>query len=287
MKKRWIVALALLVCLCLLTACKTSEPEKFQVKTLPTSGSTGNTGSTGAAGTTDGSVLVGDEYMDPLAEEDDYNNYDDSNWMEELPTAQPATPTPAPTIRGEYAGATPVPIDPIDKPTPTPVPPLAAFTYRSYEATKLGLSFEAPAGWTVDSSDPAYYSLTNTSGSLNYQAQLVLHAEKVSVQYSESELKNAVKSMLNAIGASEVVVEFSPSDTASRPLLGATGVYANYSATLSNGARIRGRVHATCVEKVLYTVHLSAPADYWDLEGENDYKDGVYDKLRDTIKITK
>ena len=282
MKKRWIVALALLLCLCLLTACKTSEPLKFQVKTHPSA-------APATAGTTGGNnVLVGDEYMDPLAEEDDYNNFDDSNWMEELPTAQPASPTPAPTVRGEYAGATPVPIDPIDKPTPTPVPPLAAFTYRSYEATKLGLSFEAPAGWTVDASDPAYYSLTNTSGKLDYQAQLVLHAEKVSVQYSERELKNAVKSMLNAIGASEVVVEFSPSGTDSRTLLGATGVYANYSATLSNGARIRGRVHATCVEKVLYTVHLSAPADYWDITGsENDYKDGVYDKLRDTIKITK
>ena len=51
--------------------------------------------------------------------------------------------------------------------------------------------------------------------------------------------------------------------------------------------RIRGRVHATCVEKVLYTVHLTAPADYWDLTGDGDYKDGVYDQLRHTIKITK
>ena len=31
MKKRWLMALALLVCLCLLTACKTSEPDKYQV----------------------------------------------------------------------------------------------------------------------------------------------------------------------------------------------------------------------------------------------------------------
>lgn len=283
MKKRWIAALALLLCLFLLTACKTSEPEKFQVKTQQNSGSA-TTGSTANNG---GSVLVGDEYMDPLAEEDDYNNFDDSNWMEALPTQAPASPTPAPTVRGEYAGATPVPIDPIDKPTPTPVPPLAAFSYRSYEATKLGLSFEAPAGWDVNTDDPAYYVLTNMDSRVDYQAQLVLHAEKVSTQYSESDMKNAVKSMLNAIGASEVVVEFSPSNTASRTLLGATGVYADYTATLSNGAVIRGRVQVTCVEKVLYTVHISAPSAYWDLEGDNDYKDGVYDKMRDTIKITK
>lgn len=281
MKKRWIMALALVLCLCLLTACKTSEPQKFQVVTQPGSANA-TTGSNGSTGGND--VLVDGEYMDPLAEED---NYDDTLWLEELPTAVPPTSTPAPTVRGEYAGATPVPIDPIDKPTPTPVPPLTAFTFRGYDATKLGLSFEAPAGWTVNTDDPAYFVLTNTSGKVNFQAELTLHSEKVSKAMSESDLVSTVKSMLNAIGASDVVVSFSPTSTASRTLLGGNGVYADYTATLSNGAKIRGRVHAVCVEKVLYTIHLAAPADYWDLEGDVDYKDGVYDHLRKTIKITR
>lgn len=282
MKKRWLIALALLLCLCLFTACQGGKNTQYQVNNQGASGAqTGNAGSqTGNAGS-QGGVLVGDEYMDPLAEED-YNNYDDSSWMEELPVPEPATPTPALTFRGEYAGATPVPIDPIDKPTPTPVPPLPAFSYRTYEATKLGLSFEAPVGWTVDASDPAYYELTNPNGSGNFNATLTVHAEKVSSKYSESDLKNVVKSMLNAIGATDVVVEFSPSNTASRTLLDATGVYANYTAVLEGGIEISGRVHATCVEKVLYTVHITAPKAYW-----NDYKEGVYDKLRDTIRISK
>ena len=246
MKKRWLMALALLVCLCLLTACKTSEPDKYQVKTQ----TSGQQQTAGATGSTGNKVLVGDEYMDPLAEED-YNNFDDSDWMEELPTAEPPTPTPALVFRGEYAGATPVPIDPIDKPTPTAVPPLAAFSFKTYEAT------------------------------------LTLHAEKVKSQYSTSDLKTVVRNMLSAIEAQDVVVEFSPTNTASRDLLEADGVYADYTATLAGGVRIRGRVHATCVEKVLYTVHLSAPADYWDLTGDGDYKDGVYDKMRHTIRITK
>ncbi|MBQ2954469.1 MAG: hypothetical protein IJE07_13140 [Clostridia bacterium] len=279
MKKRWMMALALLVCLCLLTACKTSKPAKFQVNTNPPAGNqtAGNAGD----------VLVGDEYMDPLAEEDDYDNMDDSAWMEDLPTPEPPTPTPAPTVRGEYAGATPVPIDPIDKPTPTPVPPLAAFSYSPYEATKLGVSFQAPTGWKADTSDPAYYVLRNPSSVGGYQAEIVIHSEKVSRQYTESDLKTAVKSMLSAIEALDVVVEFSPSNTDTRNLLDATGVYANYTATLSNGAEIAGRVHATCVDKVLYTVHVSSPKAYWDMEGDADYKDGVYDKLRKTIQITK
>ena len=42
-----------------------------------------------------------------------------------------------------------------------------------------------------------------------------------------------------------------------------------------------GRVHATCVNKVLYTVHVSYPKAYTDT-----YKEQVYDHLRDTIMIT-
>ena len=95
MKKRWLIALALLLCLCLFTACQGGKNTQYQVNNQGASGAqTGNAGSqTGNAGS-QGGVLVGDEYMDPLAEED-YNNYDDSSWMEELPVPEPATPTRA------------------------------------------------------------------------------------------------------------------------------------------------------------------------------------------------
>lgn len=275
MKKRVTMALAMLLCLCLLTACTTSEPQRFNVGTLGTAGTTQTQGNTTAA-TDDW-----DESYDPRVEEDGYAGDPDA-WAGDLATPEPATPTPAPTVRGEYAGATPVPIDPIDKPTPTAVPPLPDFSYKTYEATKLGLSFDAPVGWNVDDSDANYYIIQNPVAAGNYYATLTVHAEKVTSQYSESDLKTIVKNMLNAIGASESVVEFSPSNTAPRPLLEASGIYANYTAVLSDGTEISGRVHATCVEKVLYTVHISAPKAYW-----NDYKDEVYDKLRHTIKITK
>ena len=44
---------------------------------------------------------------------------------------------------------------------------------------------------------------------------------------------------------------------------------------------VAGRVHATCVNKVLYTVHVSYPKAYTDT-----YKKQVYDHLRDTIMIS-
>lgn len=275
MMKRVIMAAAMLLCLCLLTACTTSEPQRFNVGTLGTAGTAQTQTSTNTQQDN------WDDSYDPRVEEDGYAGDPDA-WAGDLATPEPATPTPAPTVRGEYAGATPVPIDPIDKPTPTQVPPLAAFSYKTYEATKLGLSFDGPAGWIVDASDDSYYTIQNPNAAVNYAATLTVHAEKVSKQSTEGELKTVVKNMLNAIGANSLVVTFEPSNTASRTLLDASGVYANYTAVLEGGIEISGRVHATCVEKTLYTVHIHAPKAYW-----TEYKDGVYDKLRDTIKITK
>jgi len=273
MTKRWILALAMLLCLCLLAGCQTSEPQRFNVKTSGTNA--------GQSQQTQQTTTNEDNY-DPLAEEDDYTGDEDYWQGQQLATPQTAAPTVAPTIRSEYAGATPVPVDPIDMPTPTPVPPLGEFSYKTYDATKLGLSFDGPTGWLVDESAADYYIIQNPNAAVSYPATLTVHAEKVSAQYSENDLKTVIRNMLNAIGQSAELAEYSPSNTASRPLLGATGIYANYTGVLDNGVEIAGRVHATCVEKVLYTVHITYPREY--TEG---YKEQVYDKLRDTIQITK
>ena len=276
MKKRLMLALTMLLCVLLLCSC--GEQKKYDVKTSETQGTTQqNPGATqsGAANTT-----ADDENYDPLAEEDDYT--DDAYWGEiEISTPEAATATPAPTMRSEYAGATPVVIDPIDKPTPEPAPKVQV-SYTDYDATKLGLSFQGPAGWTVNDEASDTFVIQNPQGYMNYYATLTLRAEKVSKDYTMSELKAVVKSMLSAI-ESFGFETYSPSNTDTRMLLGKTGVYANYSGTLSDGKiSIAGRVHAVCVDGVLYTLHLTTPKDQW-----SDYKEQVYDKLRDTITITK
>ena len=43
-----------------------------------------------------------------------------------------------------------------------------------------------------------------------------------------------------------------------------------------------GRVHAVCVDRVLYTIHISAPKAQW-----NEYKELVYDHMRDTLTTIK
>ena len=46
-------------------------------------------------------------------------------------------------------------------------------------------------------------------------------------------------------------------------------------------AEAAGRVHATCIDKTLYTVHITYPRGYRDT-----YVDQVYDKFRSTVQIT-
>lgn len=268
MKKRLTLALMLLLCAALLCGC--SEKKKYDVGTPQNSGNQQTQQNLGAQT---------DDAYDPLEEEDDY--LDNSEyWDKELPTEATATPTTAPTMRSEYAGATPVVIDPIDKPTPTPVPALTV-TYATYDATKLGLSFEGPAGWTLVQSDENAFILQNPNTRMDYAATLTLQAEKVTADYSASELKTRVNALLDSI---ETVgfETYSPSKTASRDLLGKSGVYANYTGTLLDGTKIAGRVHVVCVDKKLYTIHLSAPQAQW-----NDYKEMVYDHLRSTLAIVK
>jgi len=184
--------------------------------------------------------------------------------------------TPALTVRSEYAGATPVPIDPIDKPTPTMVPPLS-FAYQTYTASNLGLTFDAPMGWVAGQNGANSYVLYNPDPTMDYAATLTLTVTSVSANYNESQLKSEIQSMLNNIGAS--LSPYSPSNTATRTLIGYNGVYANYTGTLEGGTKVAGRVHATSFNNKLYTLHITYPQAYTET-----YKEGVYDKVRDTIK---
>jgi hypothetical protein len=255
MKKRLMLALMLILCAVLLASC--GETKRYDVLTTNNSGTQQSTGTVG----------------DPLAEEDDWE-------APALPTQVAVTPTPAPTVRSEYAGATPVVIDPIDKPTPTPVPALSV-AYTTYDAIKLGLSFEGPAGWLKDDSAADTFVIQNPNARIDYPATLTLRAEKVASDYTTSDLKTVVSSMLTAIGGAGFD-EYDRSSTDTRSLLGKTGVYANYTGTLNDGRQVAGRVHAVCVDKVLYTIHITAPKAQW-----NDYKEKVYDHLKDTLTITK
>ena len=187
--------------------------------------------------------------------------------------------TPAPTMQSEYAGATPVLIDPIDKPTPTPLPKLA-FTYSTYEAPSLHLSFDAPAGWLPDDSAPDAYTLTNPDPSMDYPAKLTIRVVPLSKNYNKSELTKEVKNALDTI-ASDGFQKFERSNTAGRKFMNSDGIYANYSGTTTDNVKVAGRIIMACANKMLYILNVSYPQGY-----TKTYVDGVYDKFRHTVKVT-
>ena len=212
-------------------------------------------------------ALGEEDYADPLAEEGFDPEYDPYyNYPQEENTVYP------------YAGSTPIPLVPVDMPSPTPRGPLT-FTYASYTSGSLGITFEAPSGWLVDDSLSDVFVLTEPETEMHdgHQCTLTFYAMPVNTNYDEGDLKKEVNQRLKAIGSLNFV-EWDPSLTAKRHLMGANGIYANYSGTLANGVKVGGRILYACVDDKLYGVEVSYPLEYRD-----DYLE-VFNHVRDTIK---
>ena len=280
MWKKRILCLVLAVCAALvMTACQQKEtfPTAPQQETQPQQQQQ-------AAPVQDEQNIFGDTPVPQQINFDDgsYDPTSEEGGAEEMLPAGPEggdAVTPAPTMQSQYAGATPVLIDPIDKPTPTPLPSLT-FTYATYEAPALHLTFDAPAGWLPDDSASDAYKLTNPDPSMDYAATLSIRCVPVSKNYNKTELTKEVKSALDTI-ASDGFLKFDRSNTAGRKFLNADGIYANYSGTTTENVKVAGRLIIACVNKMLYILDVSYPQGY-----TKTYVDGVYDKFRHTVKIT-
>ena len=270
--KKRMLCLVLVLCAALLSACQQKETFSTEVTAVPQEQSQTQAEQSAQdlfSGTVVGTVDYDDGSYDPASEED--------HEMEDVDDG-PSLPTAAPTMQSEYAGATPVVIDPIDKPTPTPLPPIT-FTYDTYESAALHLTFEAPAGWIADESEPDSYTLYNPDPAPDYMAWLTIRMVPVNRNYSKSDLTKEIKGMLDTI-KSDGFKSFSPSNTASRTFLNTEGIYANYSGTNRDGIQVAGRVIACCVDKNLYVMHVSYPKGYTDT-----YVEGVFNKIRNTVKL--
>ena len=195
---------------------------------------------------------------------------------------QPPVVTPAPTMRTEYAGATPMVIDPIDKPTPTPIPPVT-FSYIEYEAEALCLRFQGPEGWIVsDSGEDGVYLLINPDPSMDYPAEIRIRAVPVNGQYSKNELVKEIKAAMEDIRNEKAFSGFDKSNTASRNFIAGNGVYAKFNGILKeNGTKISGRVIANCADKTLYILTVIYPRGL-----EETYND-VYNTIRSTMTIVR
>lgn len=176
------------------------------------------------------------------------------------------------------AGATAIPIDPVDMPTPTPRPPLV-FTYSKYTASALGLSFESIAGYDVDESQQGAYVLREPADLVkdNSPVEISLSMSPVQSGYKADSIKGDLVAKLKDMGS----VNYEKWESTSlnrRTLLGKDGYYGNYRGVMFDGTVVRGRVHMALVDGQLLTLHVSCPGWY-----NSDYMN-VYARIRNTLK---
>ena len=210
------------------------------------------------SGITDEDIYSEENYVDP--------------YQDQLMAVVPrGTPYP-------YAGSTPIPLDPVDMPSPTPRPDLA-FTYSTYIASTVGVTFQGPVSWMVDESMPSMMVLSEPSNQIKEGQQCVvtLSAEPVSSNYSQNDLKRHVTQRLDTLYTSDYS-DWKPSYTATRYMMGSEGVYANYTATRSDGVEIGGRIHYVCIDHVLYGLEIVFPNGYKD-----DFLD-VFGEIRSSME---
>ena len=285
MKRNWKLLVCLLMALLLLSGCsgKPSE-ENFPNITQAIGPTATPTAVPTAVPVQQGDVIDGesifsqnpyleDEFTeaDVLAEED----YVDPEFgVMDQPIAYEPSGTTYP-----YAGSTPIPLNPVDMPTPTPKPDLS-FTYTQYIASTVGITFEGPANWQVNESQSSLFILSEPSNQVKdgQQTIITISAEPIGSDYTKKELETHVEHRLDTIGGSQFS-DFKPSYTATRHMLGSTGVYANYSGTLTDGTAIGGRIQYVSVDGVLYGVEIVFPEGFRD-----DFID-VFGEVRSSMSL--
>ena len=211
--------------------------------------------------------------------------------LDNLPTPEPAqlsynpaseedgaAVAPAAQVNKIYAGATPIPIDPIDMPTPTPRPELT-FTFGEYVSTKLGLSFNSAVGYEINENISGKYILTEPAAAVkdNYPCTITLEISGITKTYTANDLKNDLARFLENEGQSYTTWE--TYKAASKKLMNGTGYYNNYRGVLADGTIVRGRVHMAIIsDSQRLTLHISCPGWY------NSSYMKIYDAIHSSIK---
>lgn len=271
--KKAILLLAMLLCVLLLAGCAAQDNNQFPeadtaMQRDPMSVYSQNEDDE-TADDSDSSEDDGfnwDEY-DPESEEDSGESFTEGAVYNELG-------------QNVYAGATPIPLDPIDMPTATPRPNLT-FAYGPVELTlnNQKLSFEAPAGWQAATPSTDTVVITDPNTYDGVQATMTISITSVTSGYKLADVKNTVRDKLKEIGQYNYT-EWHATDLSARTLLKKDGFYANYRGVYYDGTVVRGRVMVALLDgNRIITLHMNCPGWY------NESYMNVVAHFRDTAKL--
>lgn len=179
--------------------------------------------------------------------------------------------------------ATPVAVDPIDKPTPTPTP-APAFVYETYTNNSLGLSFSIPYSWllnpntdhstTVQFVEPKS-KMMEPDG---YQTRMTFEKLSRGLNQTAADAKAQLESTIEEFASS--FTTFTPGNIDSADMGDAKGYYCYYKAEYNDGSKtyeMNGRIICVAHEKALYQIRLTTPRDWFS------YYNHLWRKVRSTI----
>ena len=211
-------------------------------------------------------------------------------------TAEPSpTPTPEPIASDEKLdvanmtlddpSATPIPVDPIDKPTDTPMP-TPNYAYKTYTSDSLNIAFSIPYTWLLNPN-------TNQSTTLQfvepksemmepdgYQTRLTIEKVNTGLTQTVDDARERLESTLSQMEGT--FTSFTSYPIASRSIGDAKGSYCYYKAEYNDGTTtylMRGRIIVVAYEKALYQVRITAPQNWYS------YYEHVFRNVCNTLKF--
>ena len=181
--------------------------------------------------------------------------------------------------------ATPVAVDPIDKPTPTPAP-TPKFVYETYENPTMGVSFSIPYTWhlnpntnhatTVQFVEPKSEMMEQDG----YQTRITIEKYNMGLEQTASDARSRLESVLEELAPS--FTNFTPGNIDSGDFGDGKGYYCYYRAEYNDGTKnyeMNGRVIIVAHKKALYQIRLTTPRNWYS------YYNYLWRKVRSTIEF--
>ena len=190
------------------------------------------------------------------------------------------------TLQHDNPLATPVAVDPIDKPTPTPAP-TPDYMYDTYTSSSMGISFSIPYSWLLNPSTNQETTLQFVEPKSEmmepdgYQTRLTIERFSAGLNQTAADARTRLESVLTELEG--MFTTFKANDIATASIGGASGYYCYYRATYNDGTKeysMRGRVAVVAHDKELIQIRLTTPSNWFS------YYNHVYRQLRATFKFT-
>lgn len=207
---------------------------------------------------------------------------------EEATTPMPATQeliVDFDQLAPDSPAATPVAVDPIDKPTPTPAP-TPNYAYDTYVNEAMGISFSIPYTWLLNpntNTDTTVQFVEPQSEMMDvggYQTRLTIEKLNMGLQQTASDAREQLEYILDELEQS--FTSFSANSIAAQSIGKANGYYCYYKAEYNDGTKnyeMNGRIIVVAHEKALYQIRLTTPRSWYS------YYEYVYRKVRSTLEF--